>query len=112
ATGRRRRERAQALRSGAAAEELPHYRARAPSRHLSAGNANAGRESPRWAAQHRRRGDRGNRGAGFSLRLTGGHFIPNSLFALPPASAARVVASKLSTDAIWPSGSNSSMSKG
>ena len=37
---------------------------------------------------------------------------PSNLLLLPPASAAIVVASKPSTPAIWPTGSNSAMSKG
>ena len=62
---------AQALRGGAVAREHPYHRARAPSRRLFAGDANAGRAGARRAAQHRRRGDRGNRGVGFFARLAG-----------------------------------------
>jgi 2-polyprenyl-6-methoxyphenol hydroxylase-like FAD-dependent oxidoreductase len=63
---KRRRIRAQALRSRAVTGELPHHRARPPSRRLFAGDADAGRKGPRRAAQHRCRGDRGNRGDRFS----------------------------------------------
>ena len=62
---------AQALRGGATAGKFPHHRARAPSRRLSAGDADAGGAGARRAALDRRRGDRGDRGAGFFARLSG-----------------------------------------
>src|SRR5262245_33175197 len=47
------------------------------------------------------------------LAFAGGAiYIRSIFFALPPASAARVFSSKLSTDAMCPIGSFSSMSKG
>ena len=44
-----------ALRGAAASRRPPHHRARAPSRRLSAGDADRGGARPRRALQHRRR---------------------------------------------------------
>ena len=119
-------------------------------RHLGAylqATRSAGGTGARRQAQHRRSGDRGDGGAGFSVcvselnrlscpltrhrrmrtgrrnariarliagepRMTAARYSPSSFFAVPPASAARVASSKLSTEAMWPMGSCSSMSKG
>ena len=85
--GERRRKRAQALRGGAAARELPHHRARAPSRRLSAGDAHRGRAGARRPARDRRRRDRGDRGAGFPVCVI---LPPEAEQTLPLAAAARI----------------------
>ena len=96
-----------ALRGAAAARRPPHHRARAPSRRLSAGDADRGRARPRRPLQHRAGGDRRDGAGGFPRRLE------------PPESASRcrrqiaaVVAASKPVETTCSIGSKSAMSNG